>query len=87
MACLKLINTIFTQHFHIESNNLYLPKFDKPLKMFKHMNLIEIGMFDPSSKMCSKCIHIKHELNCHITLCDFTIDIDLNAAINIKNLY
>ncbi len=55
--------------------------------MFKHMNLIEIGMFDPSSKMCSKCIHIKHELNCHISLCDFTIDIDLNAAINIKNLY
>jgi putative transposase len=53
-------------------------------------NIIEIGMFDPSSKMCHYCKHINKELtlkerewecpNCHAWL-----DRDLNAAINILN--
>ena len=53
-------------------------------------NIIEIGMFDPSSKMCHYCKHINKELtleervwkcpNCHTWL-----DRDLNAALNIRD--
>ena len=53
-------------------------------------NIIEIGMFDPSSKMCHVCKHINKELtleervwecqNCHIWL-----DRDINAALNIRD--
>jgi putative transposase len=54
-------------------------------------NIIQIGRFEPSSKMCSKCFHKNKDLelkdreweclNCHAKH-----DRDLNAAINIKNL-
>ena len=52
-------------------------------------NIIEIGRFDPSSKMCSKCWNIKHDLKLsdhtyQCNECDLIIDHDLNAAINIK---
>ncbi len=53
-------------------------------------NILEIGMFDPSSKMCHYCKHINEKLtlserewecpNCHRIL-----DRDLNAAINIRD--
>ncbi|MCL4391298.1 MAG: transposase [Candidatus Parvarchaeota archaeon] len=53
-------------------------------------NILEIGMFDPSSKMCHYCRHINEKLtlserewecpNCHAWL-----DRDLNAAINIRD--
>ncbi len=53
--------------------------------------LIELGRFDPSSKMCSKCGNIKHDLklsdriyNCNV--CGLSIDRDLNAAINILHM-
>ena len=52
-------------------------------------NIIEIGRFDPSSRMCSNCGNIKYDLklsdrtyNCDI--CALSIDRDLNVAINIK---
>ena len=53
--------------------------------------LIEIGRFDPSSKMCSKCGNIKHDLRLsdriyHCNVCGLSIDRDLNAAINICNM-
>jgi putative transposase len=53
--------------------------------------IIKIGMFDPSSKMCSKCGNIKHDLTLsdrtyHCDFCGLTIDRDLNAAINILNM-
>jgi putative transposase len=53
--------------------------------------LIEIGMFDPSSKMCSGCGNIKHDLKLsdriyHCDVCGLTIDRDLNASINIRNI-
>ena len=53
--------------------------------------LIEIGMFDPSSKMCSGCGNIKHDLKLsdriyHCDVCGLTIDRDLNAALNIRNM-
>ena len=53
--------------------------------------LIEIGRFDPSSKMCSKCGNIKHDLKLsdriyHCNVCGLSIDRDLNAAINILHM-
>jgi len=53
--------------------------------------IIKIGTFDPSSKMCSKCGNIKHDLKLsdriyHCDVCGLTIDRDLNAAINIRNI-
>lgn len=54
-------------------------------------NVIEIGMFEPSSKMCSNCGYLHKELtlsdrtwNCEN--CGAHHDRDINAAINIKNL-
>jgi putative transposase len=50
------------------------------------------GRFEPTSKMCSNCGEIKSELtlNDRTYICDscgLEIDRDLNAAINISNLY
>ena len=55
----------------------------------KGKNVIEIGTFEPSSKMCSNCGNIKHDLKLsdriyHCEICNHTMDRDLNAAINIK---
>ena len=52
---------------------------------------IEIGRFDPSSKICSRCGNTKHELKLsdrvyHCDACCLTMDRDLNAAINIRNI-
>ena len=54
-------------------------------------NLIKIGRFEPSSKLCSNCGTINQELtlkdrewNCKA--CGSTHDRDINAAINIKNI-
>lgn len=53
-------------------------------------NLLTIGRFEPSSKICSNCGTIKKDLklsdrtyNCNN--CNFELDRDKNAAINIKN--
>jgi len=53
--------------------------------------LIEMGRFDPSSKMCSNCGSVKHgfklsERAYHCGVCGLAIDRDLNAAINIRNM-
>lgn len=54
-------------------------------------NLIVIGRFEPSSKMCSHCGNVKKELklsertyNCD--KCNNSIDRDINAALNIRNI-
>ena len=59
--------------------------------MLREVELIEIGRFDPLSKMCSKCGNIKRNLklsDCiyHCNVCGLSIDRDLNAAINIRNM-
>ncbi len=59
----------------------------KALKRGK--NIIEIGRFDPSTKMCSHCGNIKDDLKLsertyHCDVCGLTINRDLNASINIK---
>ncbi len=51
-------------------------------------NLIKIGRFDPSSKMCSNCGSIKRDLKMsdrtyRCDVCGLKIDRDLNAAINV----
>jgi putative transposase len=53
--------------------------------------LIEIGRFEPSSKMCSKCGNIKHDQKLsdrtyHCDECGLSIDRDVNAAINTRNI-
>ena len=54
-------------------------------------NLVEIGRFDPSSKLCSRCGNLKKDLklsdriyNCDV--CGVTIDRDYNAARNIRKM-
>ena len=58
---------------------------------WRNAELIEIGMFDPSSKLCSRCGNIKHDLKLsertyRCEKCGLSIDRDLNAAINIRNM-
>jgi putative transposase len=54
------------------------------------VNLIKIGRYDPSSKTCSNCGDINHELTLKdrewsCKGCNVLHDRDINAAINIKN--
>jgi len=53
-------------------------------------NLIVIGRFEPSSKVCSNCGNLKSDLKLsdrmyHCNKCGNSIDRDLNASYNIKN--
>jgi len=53
--------------------------------------VVEIGRFEPSSKLCSRCGHLKRDLKLsdrvyHCDVCGLTIDRDLNAAINIRKM-
>ena len=57
----------------------------------RKVDLIETGRIDPSSKTCSKCGSIKHDLklsdriyNCNE--CALSTNRDLNASINIRNI-
>ena len=57
---------------------------------WKGRNLIFIGRFDPSSKMCSACGHIKGDLTLDVRSwtcqkCGVVHDRDINAAVNIRN--
>ena len=104
-AIAKHYGTVVIEDLNIEGmqRNHHLAKSitDQGLYQFKQMltykmdwrktNLIEIGRFDPSSKMCSKCGNIKHDLKLsdriyHCDTCGLAIDRDLNAAINIRNI-
>ncbi len=53
-------------------------------------NIIKIGRFEPSSKICSSCGKINKELTINDRIwtcqCGITHDRDQNAAINIKNI-
>ena len=54
------------------------------------IELIEADRFYPSSKTCSHCGHIKHDLKLKDRVyicpeCGLVIDRDLNAAINLAN--
>ena len=52
-------------------------------------NVTIIGRFEPSSKICSNCGHIKQDLKLKDRIykcesCGFKMDRDLNASINIR---
>lgn len=54
------------------------------------IDLVRVPMFFPSSKMCSCCSNIKHDLKLkdrvyHCDACGLVIDRDLNASINLAN--
>jgi len=54
-------------------------------------NLLDIGRFEPSSKMCSVCGHIKSDLKLSdrewtCSKCRTKHDRDINASINIRNM-
>ena len=54
-------------------------------------NIIAIGRYEPSSKLCSNCGYIKHDLNIKdrnwvCPSCNSNHDRDINASINIKNI-
>jgi len=54
-------------------------------------NMIEIGRFDPSSKLCSQCGNIKHGLKpsdrtYRCDVCGLVIDRDYNASRNIRRM-
>ncbi|MCL5881231.1 MAG: transposase, partial [Candidatus Thermoplasmatota archaeon] len=58
---------------------------------WREAELIEIGRYEPSSKICSKCGNIRHDLKLwnriyHCKVCGLSINRDLNAAINIRNM-
>lgn len=53
--------------------------------------VIEIGRFEASSKTCSRCGHVKHDLTLSdrewcCPICNTNHDRDVNAAINIRNI-
>ena len=57
---------------------------------YKCTNVVKVDRYFPSSKTCSNCGNVKENLTlsdrsyqCHS--CGFTIDRDLNAAINLRN--
>jgi len=54
-------------------------------------NLVEIGSFDPSSKLCSRCGNLKKDLKLsdriyHCDVCGLAMDRDHNASKNIKKI-
>lgn len=83
----------------IKNHNLALSISDVGWGMFVEMleykaewygkNVIKIGRFEPSSKMCSNCGRINKELKLQVRewtcVCGTSLNRDLNAAINIKN--
>ncbi len=102
-AITKRYDTIFIEDLNVQGmmKNHHIAKSvaDVSLYAFKQKlqwkcdkygkNLVEIGRFDPSSKMCSKCGNIKRDLKISdrtykCDICGLTIDRDLNAAINIQ---
>ena len=104
-AIAKHYDTVVVENLNIQGmqRNHHLAKSitDQGWQRFKEMltykmewrkaELITIGRFDPSSKLCSRCGNIKHELRLsdrvyRCSACGFTIDRDLNAAINIRNI-
>ena len=58
---------------------------------WRGIDLITIGRFEPSSKLCSGCGNIKRDLKLsdrmyYCNACGLEMDRDLNAAINIRNM-
>ncbi len=104
-AIAKLSDTIVMEDLNVQGmmGNRHLAKSigDASWYRFKRMleyksnwrgiEFIEIGRFDPSSKVCSRCGWYKRDLKLsdrtfHCDSCGLEIDRDLNAASNIRNI-
>ena len=104
-AITKLSDTIVMESLNIQGmmQNHHLAKAiaDVSWYRFKQMlqyksewnniDFIEIGMWEASSRTCSRCGWINHELKLSDRMficksCGLEIDRDLNAAINIRNI-
>jgi putative transposase len=101
-AMLRAYDTVITENLNVSGmvKNHHLAKSigDAGRSSFMTMlktkaasrdkNVIEIGMFDPSSKMCSKCGYVYSlkfsERRWTCPRCDTTYDREWNAAKNIK---
>lgn len=75
-------------------NDVSLGEFYRQLKYkceWNGINLIQIGRFEPSSKLCSVCNHKKDNLKLSDRIwtcgdCGTTHDRDFNASVNIKEM-
>ncbi len=104
-AIVKQYGTVVIENLGIQNmqrnHNLAKSITDQGWYQFKQMlsykmewrnaELIEIGRFEPSSKLCSRCGNIKHGLKLsdrtyRCEVCDLEMDRDLNASINIRNM-
>ncbi len=82
-------NSKLSKAIHNISWSNFIVKLEQKAKEF-NSKVIKIDRFFPSSKMCSKCKHIKEDLKLsdrvfHCEKCGLKIDRDLNASLNIKN--
>ena len=94
--CLETLNVSGMMKNHKLAKSIAEVSWNKFVQFLKYkadwygVNIVQIGRFDPSSKMCSACgainkaLQLKHRkwkcLNC-----DTVHDRDVNAAINIRN--
>lgn len=67
------------------------PDMEMILRLKKDKNVLHIGRFEPSTKMCHVCGYIKEDMTLSVRkwtcpLCGTEHDRDVNAAINIRNI-
>jgi len=83
---------------HRLANSISNCSFSEILRQLKYKSYLvggdffQVDRFYPSSKTCSGCGNIKHDLKLsdriyYCDKCSFKLNRDLNAAINIKNCY
>ena len=94
--CLEDLNVQGMQKNHCLAGGIGDAAWSELVSMLKYKsewvgkNLVFIGRFDPSTKMCSKCGHVKDDLTLkdrswECEGCGAEHDRDINAAINIRN--
>lgn len=95
--CVESLNVLGMQQNGSLAKSISDASWNEFVRMLKYKgewygkNIIEIGMFEPSSKTCSNCGFHHKELalsdrTWHCDNCGAHHDRDINAAINIKNI-
>lgn len=94
LICIEDLNVKGMQKFNgsmIQDNGFAMMRSALQYKCIKNgKHLVVIGRFDPSSKACNNCGHIKGVLKLSdrtydCTNCGYSLDRDLNAAFNIRD--